>query len=145
MMKVFIWLEHVVYHAHYVFIEKPLQQLYFNGPAIHGYGFWGGLAREDMCASVTPGTSAVFWATHTQDCDVLLRQHFLAFLTAVEFLTYAFYLYRILSWFFFRTFVMNPTLSRLERLVEAHATTTELIKARKASSSGRRKVSRIGT
>ncbi len=103
-----------VYH---VMVYSPLHVLYFNGPSLHGYGFWAGLAPADCCAATLPGTSAVFWADHLQQCEVILDQRFVAFLTAVQFITYVAYLYRLLSLLMYRVLILSPLMRRLDHVV----------------------------
>jgi len=106
-----------LYAVHEVFITRPLRSLYFNGPLLHGYGFWGGTRPEDICAGISTGTSSLFWMANTTQCNALLDQRFGAFLTAVQVVGYAFVLYRFLCWFSFHFFVVNPTVNRIERFI----------------------------
>jgi hypothetical protein len=116
--------ENVVYKTHALLIVQPLNVLYFKGPAFHGLGFWEGIAMEDMCAKISPGTSSQFWILNTYHCEVLMQQRFYAFLTAIQFFVYVFYLYRMLSWLSFRVFIINPTLNRLERIAHSSSLKT---------------------
>jgi hypothetical protein len=119
-------LEHVVYGLHDVFIRRPLHSLYFKGPVIHGYGFWGGILPEDACAVISPGTSAYFWISNMSQCDLILDQRFIAFLTAVEVLTYLFYVYRLIYWFGMRVFIINPVMRRIETILSIDTTSRQL-------------------
>lgn len=119
-------LEHVVYRLHDVFIRRPLHSLYFNGPALHGYGFWGGISPEDACAVISPNTSAYFWISNMSQCDLILDKRFVAFLTAVEVLTYMFYVYRFIYWFGMRVFIINPVMRRFETIISASTSITQL-------------------
>jgi hypothetical protein len=71
----------------------PLQKLYFGGPQVYGWGFWGGRARADMCAELT-SYDAYFWHQHAAECDQLLERQFGAFLIAIETLLYLYLLYK---------------------------------------------------
>lgn len=119
-------LEHVVYRLHDVFIRRPLHSLYFNGPSFHGYGFWGGISPEDACAVISPGTSAYFWISNMSQCDLIMDKRFVAFLTAIEVLTYMFYVYRLIYWFGMRVFIINPVMRRLETIVSANTHISQL-------------------
>lgn len=56
----------------------PLNQLYFKGPSIGGFGFWHGAAPEDICSELTD-VPAGFWSGHIHECEMLLHQRFVAF------------------------------------------------------------------
>jgi hypothetical protein len=110
----------VLTFVHHAVVVAPLKQLYFQGPVLHGYGFWGGVATEDMCASMTPGTTAAFWFKNKDDCSHLVDLHFQSFLISVQTIIYLVTLYKLVNMFFFRTFVLRPALSQMQELL-AHS------------------------
>ena len=102
---------------HHSMILMPLKQLYFHGPLLHGYGFWGGTPQEDMCAALSPGTAAGFWLKNHEECSRIVDQHFEAFLVCIQVLLYGMTLYKLVSWCFMRYFVIQPTLTHIEHLL----------------------------
>lgn len=100
---------------HALIVVAPLRALYFQGPSVHGYGFWTGMDAHDICAHVSPGASALFWAQHADECLVMLDKQFTGFLTACQFAVLVVSVYRILSMWLFRWMVLEPALCRLER------------------------------
>lgn len=77
-------------------VVNPLERLYLFGPTLCGYGFWGGRAREDICASLS-NTPSAFWAQHAGECDDLIARNFNATLVAAESIIYVALLYGIVS------------------------------------------------
>jgi hypothetical protein len=103
--------------VHTTFILTPLHELYFHGPLLHGWGFWGGNAPETVCASMLPGSHASFWLQHLHDCDALLQQRFHAFSVGVHFVVYTLILFKLLQGILFHCLVIQPALSRIECLL----------------------------
>jgi len=58
-----------------VFIEDPLFELYINGPAFHGVGFWQGKPNEDICAELT-SVSSSHWIKDSQECNDIIQRRF---------------------------------------------------------------------
>lgn len=56
-----------------------LRALYFDGPTLGGYGFWGGADRFDVCHDMT-GVDSSFWARNVDECGTMLERRFHAFL-----------------------------------------------------------------
>ena len=102
-------------------VDSPLRTLYFQGPLMAGYGFWAGAAKEDMCASLSPGTSAFFWSSNMTQCEALLQQRYTAFCVAIKFMLYLWALYRLVHWATFQLFVLRPVLRRVDHIMELHA------------------------
>lgn len=121
----FLLLEHGVYFLHNVLFRQPLRTLYFEGPSINGFGFWAGLPVEDMCAVVSPGTSALFWADHISQCHVILDRRFVAFLTAIQCLLYFFCFYRVVYWYSIRFFLINPVMRQFDTLLVSRGNNTD--------------------
>ena len=105
----FIWLLH---RLHSLVLVNPLRTLYFNGPSLHGYGFWNGAQSTDICASLT-GTSSLFWLSQLGECDTLLDRHFHAFLITVQMGVYILFLYNLCSLLWFRYCVLRPPIRAL--------------------------------
>lgn len=103
------------------FITSPLHTLYFHGPLLHGYGFWGGASAEDICAALMPGTTASFWTTQPVQCAIVMDRRFYAFLTATTTLLYGVALYKLIHAACFYLFIMRPLLRSASRLVRHHA------------------------
>ena len=106
-----------------VFVS-PLYTLYFRGPTLNGFGFWGGAAPETICASLLPGSHASFWAQHVDDCYVLLTQRFDAFQVAVHTCLYVFVLLKLVQCLTFHCLVVQPALGRLEQLLRKNVSPT---------------------
>lgn len=98
-------------------VITPLHNLYFRGPQLNGYGFWGGATAETVCAALLPGSQASFWAAHAHECDALLSQRFDAFCVAVQTVVYMLFMFKLIHCFTFHWLVVQPTLMRLERLL----------------------------
>ena len=111
---------------HAFIVIHPLRALYFQGPSMHGYGFWTGMDAHDICAHVSPGASALFWVQHADECQLMLDKQFTAFLTACEFGLLVVLAYRFVSMLLFRWLVLEPALSRLEK-AKTTTTTTKRI------------------
>lgn len=96
----------------------PLRGLYFNGPALGGYGFWGGADPADMCAQLT-GVPASTWSVGPMSgqCDALLERHFRAFAWAVCFSVYAWGAYSVASLVWFRYAVVRPMADELRSVL----------------------------
>jgi len=73
-----------------VFVETPLRHLYFHGPWLNSFGFWGGMATHDVCAHLTR-TGAALWLSsshNSAECLDLVERHFQAFMTGANTLLY---------------------------------------------------------
>lgn len=99
------------------FFISPLYALYFRGPTLNGFGFWGGAAPETICASLLPGSQAAFWALHIDECHVLLSQRFDAFQVAVQTCCYIFFMLKLVQCLTLHCLVVQPALTRIERLL----------------------------
>lgn len=96
----------------------PLKLLYFQGPAILGWGGWGGLPIEDICAQFTQ-VSAELWKLQKEHCAALVDRKFSAILVAVGCTAYFVGLYKILSYIWFRYFFLRPFLRELKSIMES--------------------------
>lgn len=99
------------------FMIAPLHALYFRGPTLNGFGFWGGAAPETICAGLLPGSQASFWSLHMNECHVLLTQRFDAFYVAIQTCFYVFFILKLVQCLTFHWLVVQPALGRLERLL----------------------------
>ena len=106
------WTRRALRATYNVLLIAPLHTLYFHGPFLHGYGFWAGTPPEDMCAALMPGTSALFWITHVDECAAVLDKRFHAFLTAILVCGYVGLLYKLVTGACFYLFVVRPFLAR---------------------------------
>jgi hypothetical protein len=85
-------------------IVSPLRQLYFYGPTMSQFGFWGGMGAPDICQTITPITVS-FWQAHPEDCIVEIEKKFISFRVSVELIIYFLMLYKLyrfcnlLCWF----------------------------------------------
>jgi hypothetical protein len=120
-MQVSQWLLDLARHASQtllnVLVVAPLNSLYFRGPQLNGYGFWGGATAETICAAMLPGSQASFWAVHADECHALLYQRFDSFCVAVQTVVYMLFMFKLIHCFTFHWLVVRPTLVRLERLL----------------------------
>lgn len=117
MHRSWTWLAAPFKQLHALLVEQPLRHLYFKGPAL--LGFWSGLANADICTALNPGTSAIFWSSHStaeQQCSVLVEQRFHAFFVSINIVVYAYMLYRLVSTIAYYMFVVKPALKKLEQV-----------------------------
>lgn len=94
-------------------IILPLKGLYFHGPTLGGYGFWGGVNPADACAQLT-GISATVWLdspTQALQCDALLDRKFTSFAWTIMISTYLWLLYKLVSHIVYRYFVLRPAVA----------------------------------
>ena len=103
--------------AHAIVIA-PLRSLYFHGPTLGGYGFWGGAAPADACAQLTgmPATTWLASAELERQCAARLDRKFWEFATAVCFAAYAWTLVSLCAHLWFRHLVLRPTLAEIQRV-----------------------------
>lgn len=73
-----------------------LFHLYLNGPRFSGWGFWGGLAQEDICCEISH-VEARFWAAHPTECEYLIMRRFDSFYLLWELGMYLLILYKTAS------------------------------------------------
>lgn len=100
---------HGVWRATFV---DPLRTLYFNGPNVHGYGFWGGVQAADACAQLT-GVSALVWDVQAVACHDLLERNFFSFSVVVTFALYLWLVYKTLQHLAFRYLYVRPLIAEL--------------------------------
>lgn len=99
----------------------PLRHLYFNGPTLGGYGFWGGAEPADACAQLT-GVSASMWkGAQAAACEDLLERKFVGFGWAVGGAAYVWALYQVASCLWFRFAVVRPLARELRAALLAGA------------------------
>ena len=96
------------------FFVSPLRILYFHGPRIWGWGGWEGINFEDICAQLTLVPASV-WKDQTKNCAELLERKFSTFLVSVFGAAYFFTLYKIISYIYFRYFILAPLISELKK------------------------------
>lgn len=96
-------------------VYGPLRDLYLRGPAVGGYGFWMGKADVDICAELTQVKSS-FWQDQKKECDALIDHHVDAFVLGVVWTAVLLISYRVASGLWFRIFVVDPFLRRLDRI-----------------------------
>jgi hypothetical protein len=68
---------------------SALTELYFHGPAMHGYGFWGGRDLLSMCAERIPQVDPVLFQRHPKQCIVVLQRDVEAFILGTIWLSIA--------------------------------------------------------
>lgn len=54
---------------------------------MHGYGFWAGKEPTDICSELT-NVPANHWHENSEECDILLQNHFSAFETGINMIIY---------------------------------------------------------
>jgi hypothetical protein len=95
-------------------INIPLGHVYLHGPAINGFGFWEGLAFEDICAELTK-VPARHWIHNTDECHGLIGRHQHAFVIGVLLVVMIFLFLHLLYFLFVRWFMISPILGYIER------------------------------
>jgi hypothetical protein len=75
-------------------IVDPLRQLYYFGPGVAQFGFWGGMGATEMCQSLSP-LSTSFWQQHPDECAILLETKFHSFRVTMELFIYFILLYKV--------------------------------------------------
>jgi hypothetical protein len=93
-------------------LGTPLKTLYFEGPALSGYGFWAGASSSDICSQIT-GVAANLWDSQPEACGDLLHKKFRAFSMGVYALLYAVAIYKCTQILVFRYMVIGPLLYEL--------------------------------
>ena len=68
-------------------ILTPLARLYIYGPSLSGWGFWGGLEINDICAQKT-NTPADFWKSNHQECIRIVSKSFYGLVVLIESIFY---------------------------------------------------------
>ena len=61
----------------------PFEVLYWHGPTLGGYGFWGGMKPADVCAMNT-GVPSSHWFSNHGTCVDLSERYFTAFFVAMH-------------------------------------------------------------
>lgn len=84
-------------HVYKWLLVSPLEKLYFGGPQLYGYGFWGGRESADICAELT-SAPASFWHKESDQCNQLLGKQFRAFMVALETLLWLYLLWCVVSY-----------------------------------------------
>jgi hypothetical protein len=97
-----------------LFFVSPLRILYFRGPRIWGWGGWEGISFEDICAQLTLVPASV-WKDQITNCTELLERKFSTFLVSVFGAAYFFTLYKVISYIYFRYFVLAPLITELKK------------------------------
>ena len=77
-MSLFGWLGKSTRYVYDVLWETPLRILYFKGPLLGGYGFWGNKPASFICSELTT-VEAHHWDTHLDVCEKIIEEHFHAF------------------------------------------------------------------
>ena len=95
---------------------SPLRILYFHGPRVWGWGGWEGINTEDICAQLTLVPASV-WKEQMANCGALLERKFSTFVVSVFGAAYFFAVYKVVSYVYFRYFVLAPIISELKRCI----------------------------
>jgi len=95
-------------------IVRPLRTLYFHGPRFMGWGGWEGLPLEDICAQMTL-VSASVWRYQLDHCEELVERKFQTFLVTVGAFAYGYVLVKLVSYIWFRYFVLAPLLAEFRK------------------------------
>ena len=100
-----------------VFVKAPLEQLYWQGPPLGGYGFWNGMPPADVCAALTR-MPASFWESSMDavvECAVLRERQFTSFYVVVSVGVYVCMLYQLVQVILFRLCVLRPMMQQQQR------------------------------
>lgn len=109
----------ILYSIPNLLVVYPLRLLYFQGPTLFGVGGWGGLPVEDICAQFTQ-VSAELWKAQREHCMALIDRKFKAMVVAFGCGVYFMALYKIMSYLWFRYFVLRPFLVELKSAFPRH-------------------------
>ena len=97
-----------------VLFVRPLRLLYFGGPRVMGWGGWEGISYEDICAQLTLVPASTWYDSLRKapsgPCVELLERKFQTLLISVSFGFYALVVWKIISYIWFRYFVVGPLL-----------------------------------
>lgn len=125
--RVFSWIfSKIVLTCYRWFFVDPLRRLYFRGPYLMGYGFWGGKSSREICTRMHDVMSDV-WDTRQDLCDAAVEAKFESFLVACEVFLYALTLFAIASfvWTALKTHYANRETERI--VVRAVETISEAL------------------
>lgn len=86
--------------------------LYFSGPTLGGYGFWGGKEPADICQELT-GISSSHWAEHPDPCYEKLTANFNAFRIGVTTIIAILLTWKLLSMLLWHIFFVRPMMKAL--------------------------------
>ena len=78
----------------------PLEYVYFHGPTLHGWGFWGGRHPHDICTEMT-GSTVRFIESSAEDtirCHAMLATRFEAFIGMICVTVYVFMVVAMFRW-----------------------------------------------
>lgn len=75
-------------------VVAPLRRLYLRGPRLWGWGFWGGAAVEDICASIS-NAPARFWSEHLDACADLIARDVDSLVVICETVLYFYVLFNV--------------------------------------------------
>lgn len=85
-----------VRHAYWVVIGNWLWNLYRHGPHITSYGFWAGMADEDVCSRLSSGSLSSDWLTPhgvaSSRCLSMIERSFRSFTVLVHTCLYVWFL-----------------------------------------------------
>lgn len=99
----------------------PLRTLYLMGPAVGGYGFWGGAQPADICNYLT-GVSASKWMMDPVECDAIIDRRVSSFavaLLAAAYVWLLYALYQAAAAMWFRFVVVRPLAAELRAALTA--------------------------
>lgn len=95
-----------------VIVHTVFWRLYFEGPTLGGYGFWGGKDPADICQELT-GVSAAHWMQNMDTCEDKLGVNFKAFYIGVMTVLMAILVWKIVSMFLWHVFFVRPMMKAL--------------------------------
>lgn len=99
----------------YMLFIFPIKSLYFKGPSIYGWGGWGGINAADICSQLTQVPSS-HWTIYYQGCNELLERKFESFMVVVGFSVYLWALYKLISYLWFRYFIVAPLMAEIKSM-----------------------------
>lgn len=101
-------------------IVKPMAKFYLKGPKIYGFGMWGGMESQDICAEIT-GVASSHWTKNREDCYNIIQQRFDAVMIGVWFLFLMFVLYKVSAFFWYICVIIPAKEKREIRLMKLRA------------------------
>jgi len=88
-------------HVHWATVGSWMWNLYRNGPQLTSWGFWAGMADEEVCARLSYGSQARDWMDDGMGpaarCQALILRSFASFSVVVHSAMYMFLVYTALK------------------------------------------------
>jgi hypothetical protein len=78
-------------------VTQPLRTLYMEGPALQGYGFWGGRDVGSICSQISSLQASFFEGEENMEaCSTMIQKNFNSFYIAIVSCMYFYYVLLLL-------------------------------------------------